>query len=242
MGLSQIRERLRVNPKLFYAGDVTFNNVDLDGVPTGGYSVQTVDIIVAPKKPLFDPKKLNKFMRRLLPEMPPYMSDGARYNGGTYGLSLGRMTYQEHLGTWTFKADQTVTVENEDELKDSGLTVGDATITKAEDLSRRIWVRVYPDPVSATIVHGNLASTAQRLEGKRDGTPEEPLMQFWINPLELIILSKSQEENPKKVARVLERAAEEYGVTELAKLVNPTQNVDMALDMAASEIMRQVAA
>lgn len=156
--LRHVREGLQTNRGVYFAGEILHSNY-------GSGWLEAVDIIVAPVKPIYDASKLNKFMDSLIPEIPRSARDEAYKISEGSDFSLGRLYFDETIGTTRKEIKITTTTVEPEALKRAGVSIGESHETKDEQLQRRIWVRVYPDVNSAQLV-------AEYEQGVKEGTVE----------------------------------------------------------------------
>jgi hypothetical protein len=124
--LQSIRRQLSQNPQVVVGGEVTDPN-------PGGYFRETIDMFVAPAKPIFNHQKLSLFMHGLIKGIPPTTVDEIEGNGEG-GMRVGTLYYDEPI---------------DPEFSQRGL--------------RRTWVRVYPKSNIARFVAEYQQSGAQGL-------------------------------------------------------------------------------
>lgn len=105
--LDSIRRQLAQNREVVVGGEV------IDPNP-GGYFGETVDMFVAPARPIFNPRKLSVFMHGLIKNIETTSVDEISDNGEG-GMSVGTLYYDEQI---------------DPNFSQRGL--------------RRTWVRVYP--------------------------------------------------------------------------------------------------
>lgn len=143
--LQQVKEGLQADQRVYFAGEILH-------FPGDNVWLETVDIIVAPVKPIYDPEKLNQFMDSLVPDIPRLARDGARKRDEKSDFSLGSLYFDETLGETTREILITTTAIEPEALKRAGVPIGESRKTERESLRRRTWVRVYPDANSAQII------------------------------------------------------------------------------------------
>lgn len=169
--LQQVRERLRADERVYYAGEII----------RSPYSIawaEAVNIIVAPIKPTYNPDELNQFMDSLVPDLPRTSKDEARKYNKLADFQLGRLYFDEVLGTTEKEIKSTTTAVEPEALEKAGISLGVSHKTVEELHRRRTWVRVYPDANSAQLI-------ADYEQGIEDGSvePNDTLdhMQHWFS-------------------------------------------------------------
>ncbi|MBI3954475.1 hypothetical protein HY333_00355 [Candidatus Collierbacteria bacterium] len=179
-----VREQILANPAVFYAGEV----VKFDGL--GGWA-QTIDMIVSPVKPIFDVKKLNEFMYGLVDVKPTQYDDA--YPKQEDGIHLGRLYFDEPIGRRRTEATTFVTPVEADTLQQAGITIGETNRTHEEDIMRRTWLRLYPDPLSAQTIF-------EYEQGVTNGTIEPNstfnYLQHWIDGEQVRRMRENKGYNP----------------------------------------------
>ena len=180
-----VREQILANPGVFYAGEVMKYN------DMGGWT-QTVDMIVAPVKPIFDVEKLNRFMDGLVEGVPTSARDAAHPQGDG-GIHLGKLYYDESIGRRRTETTTFVTPVEAEALQNAGITIGETHNTREEDLQRRTWLRVYPDTLSAQTIF-------DYEQGVMNGTVEPnstfSYLQHWIEGEQIRRMKENQGYNP----------------------------------------------
>lgn len=170
--LERVREGLQSDKRVFIGGEIIHSN-------SGMGWLETVDIIVAPIKPIYDPKKLNLFMDELVPNLTRSAKDEASHRDKTSNFELGKLYFDETLGIVKREIKITTTAIEPTALERSGVQIGESHKTEEERLKRRTWVRVYPDATSAQIV-------AEYEKGIAEGTIEPDskfdYLQHWFSP------------------------------------------------------------
>lgn len=144
-----VREQLHSNPQLFYAGEVFKHPPAGSGI---GYWTETVGIVVAPIKPIFDIKRLNDFMDGLIVGVETSARDAATPQDDEGGIHLGRLYYDEPIGTRKQEITTLVISVDSEALQRAGVAIGESHRTVDEEIRRRTWVRVYPDTLSAQTI------------------------------------------------------------------------------------------
>lgn len=169
--LERIREGLQTDESVYFAGEIVHPNY-------GGYWLEAVDVIVAPKEPIFNADKLNDFMDDLVPDLPRSARDEARKHDKESDFALGKLYFDEVIGETTREIEVTTTAVDTEALQRSGVNIGKSHETKVQQLQRRTWVRVYPSAEAAQIV-------AEYEKGIADGTVEPNqefgYMQHWFS-------------------------------------------------------------
>lgn len=141
----QVKEGLLTDPKVFFAGEILHS-------PYGTGWIEAVDIIVSPTNPIYDADRLNEFMDHLLPELPRSSRDAARKHDKESDFQLGKLYFDETLGTIKREIRITTTTVEPKVLERAGVQIGESYEMEKELLRRRTWVRVYPDTTSAQLV------------------------------------------------------------------------------------------
>jgi len=179
--LEKVREGLHSDRSVFFAGEIIHPN-------HGAGWLEAVDIIVSPVKPIYDPEKLNDFMDSLVPHLPRSAKDDARHYDEKSDFQLGRLYFDESLGSTRREIKIITTAVEPEALVRSGVQIGESHKTEDESLNRRTWVRVYPDTYSAQIV-------ADYEKGVAEGTVEPDskfsYMQHWFSSEQLKALKKA---------------------------------------------------
>lgn len=103
--------------------------------------VQTVDYIVVPKQGLYTANELQEFMRRLVPDLKPYMKDEFRPYEKFF--ELGKLCFEEKFGEE--QVTRICTITDEPLADKIGFVEGKRTIEETRDYLRRIWVKPFPD-------------------------------------------------------------------------------------------------
>lgn len=191
-----VREQLQANSRLFYAGEI-FNHPPAG--PGLGYWIETVDIIVAPVNSIFDIKKLNEFMDGLI-DVESSSRDAARQRSDG-GIELGKLYYDESIGTRKQEIKNLVTAVDPEALQRAGITIGETHRTVDEEIRRRTWVRVYPDTLSAQTI-------CEYEQGVMNGTVEPNstfnYLQHWIDGEQVRRMRENQGYNPfSRIAGIL---------------------------------------
>ena len=88
--LQQVREGLQTDKRVYFAGEILHSPYD------SGW-LEAVDTIVAPVKPIYDPKKLNQFMDSLVFDIPRSARDEASKHDKKSDFRLGRLYFDETL-------------------------------------------------------------------------------------------------------------------------------------------------
>ena len=156
-----VREKLQANSEVFVAGEIHEYDARAQGFSS---FTETVDIIISPVKPLFDVDELNTFMDSLFDEKEVSSRDAAR----TYqedGMELGKLYFNEVIGSVRTESVITVETTEPETLQRAGRETGKFERVIEDDLRRRTWVRVYPDPISASVM-------AEYLQGESDGSAD----------------------------------------------------------------------
>ena len=156
--LEKVKEGLRSDKRVFFAGEIIHRNYGADWL-------ETVEIIVSPVEPIYDPNKLNDFMDSLAPDLPRSARDAARHSDEKSDFQLGKLYFDESLGSTRREIKIITTAIEQEALVRSGVQIGESHETEEQNLNRRTWVRVYPDTSSAQIV-------ADYEKGVAEGTVE----------------------------------------------------------------------
>lgn len=143
--LQQIREGLQSDQRVYFAGEILHS-------PYGAGWLEAVDIIVAPVKTIYDPNRLNQFMDNLVPDIPRSARDKAIKYDNKSDFQLGKLYFDETLGTTKKEIKITTTTVEPQALDRAGVHIGESHHTEEKPLKRRTWVRVYPDVNSAQII------------------------------------------------------------------------------------------
>ncbi len=172
--LERVREGLKADKRVFYAGEILHS-------PAGSWT-ETVDIITAPVKPIYDSDKLNELMNSMVMDIPRSAKDEGRHYSEDSDMTVGRLYFDEVLGTETKEIKTTIIAVEPEALLRAGIQIGESHKTRTEELKRRTWVRVYPDATVATLV-------AQYEQGVKNGTivPDSTFsyLEHWISPDQL---------------------------------------------------------
>lgn len=155
-------DSLRANPDVVVVGGHEINYLQTGQWPSpNGYWSRTLDIYTHPVEPIYKDDELNDFMFGLVPELEPTCSD--RFHGWDRGLRLGKLYYDESIGTAALSA--TVQLKEGLSVVRSGLLAPDWTAKQTKKLEQRTWVRVFPDA-------GHLADAAEGWNEYRIPTSE----------------------------------------------------------------------
>lgn len=163
--LSIVIAELKANPDVFYAGKIS-KNLGVKPIPVNGdFSKEwseTVDIIVSPRTPIFDTGGLNGFMDRLnrpivrrlsklFANVKPIWKDSA-YTERNGRIHIGRLYYDEPFARIQTHSQRTVTSFDPEATARLEMLTGTSEEDSDEQVWRRIWVRVYPEPMVARIL------------------------------------------------------------------------------------------
>lgn len=160
--LAVIEEALAQNPRFeVVARFEKHGNTD--------WMAHSVEILVARKEVTFNPNVLQQELEQLIPiestaQDPFWPRDGKAADG----YSLGTLTFDEVLGTR--REDITTTVESYDDasLEKSGIKkAGTTNEVLTHDITRRIWVRLYPSIEIAEAVADALKAQEEGQEDQR---------------------------------------------------------------------------
>lgn len=113
-----------------------------------GYWTETVNIVVAPKKGVYDADKLQELMLQLTPSTGCTSKDDFRESETT--LSFGRLYFDESIGVEKRYLRRELVLTDEDLLKKEfeGFVDGKRVMEEGDDniaIMRRTWVRLYPN-------------------------------------------------------------------------------------------------
>lgn len=195
--LNIVREQLQANTDVYFAGEVHHYH---NGAPEYGYWTETVDIIVSPIKPEFNPDKLNVFMNNLIVGLKNSAKDEARNNGGD-GINLGRLYFDESIGTIHKTTITTITTTEPDTIKKADRVVGKSEEVWEGNMQRRTWVRVYPEPISAKTVYDYESGVAN---GDITQDSSYGYAQHWLTGEQIRKLKDQYSKNPiKKITAFL---------------------------------------
>ncbi len=149
--MQTVVDSLRSNPDVVVVGGHEVNYLSSGEWPSpSGYWSRTLDIYTHPVKPLYRADDLNDFMFDLVPELEPTTSD--KFYDGTGELSLGKLYYDEVIGTAALSA--TVWLNEDISIVRNRILTPEWRTTRSIDLRQRTWVRVFPDA-------GHLANAAE---------------------------------------------------------------------------------
>ena len=143
--LSQVRDQLLANKDVFLADEISSSD-------DSGWWTETVSIIIAPKKPIYDPDKLNSFMKEIIVGIKPSSIDLARQYNKNERFDLGKLYFDEGLGVSETQMFTKVTVYEKEALEKAGIVEGESRESAKKVFQRRTWVRVYPDAAIAALV------------------------------------------------------------------------------------------
>jgi len=179
--LDQVKEQLSKRKDIYVAGEITLSNA-------GGGWTETVSIVVAPKKPIYDFKKLNAFMDGLITGIKTSARDNATdYMGG--GIHFGMLYFDEKLGASESEVITKIIAYEPEALLRAGIKIGESRKIGQNRLERRTWVRPYPDVEVAKLV-------ADYEMGLKEGTIEynDTLnhLHNWINPEQMRLLKANK--------------------------------------------------
>src|SRR5260221_6109096 len=130
--LTQILEGLNSREDLFIATVVRNPN-------SGSGWSETIDVIVAPKNPIYDPDGLNGFMKSLVPEVKPTSIDLSTHYDEKSDFSLGKLYFDEELAKVQVQIKKTTIITTCDETEFLGITEGTVEESKEQILKRRTW-------------------------------------------------------------------------------------------------------
>ncbi len=106
-----------------------------------GYWSHKVDFIVAPNRGIYTETMLQSCMESLIPGLRPTSVD--RFRMWDTSMDFGKLYFDEELGTETIRHELTLT--ESDFLPPGALDNGKAVYEETRKISRRTWVRLYPD-------------------------------------------------------------------------------------------------
>jgi len=181
--LATVKEELQRNPGLFYAGEIF-------KYPGRGYWTETVDIIIAPNKPILDADRLDEFMHGLIKKVRPSQVDNVKQHNTDSDFILGKLHFDEKIGERNDETTTTITAVDPEALQRAKINIGKSQETVKRDIERKTWVRVYPDPSSAKIVHDYELGVNQ---GTVKPNPTFDYLQHWIEPDQLREMKANQE-------------------------------------------------
>ncbi len=147
--LKVIRASLQARPDLYMppAGGEVVERQDFSGV-----FHQVVDIIVAPRVPVFDPDELNAFMDGLVEDIEPdFRRPAEMWERGDFGL--GVLLYDEVLAKKKEETKTTIETEDPELLEGTGIRTGVFNSEINQKWTRQTRLRVYPDPISAFLIY-----------------------------------------------------------------------------------------
>ena len=149
--LAAVREQLQANPNVVVIGELS-TYYELHGL-TDRAGLESVDIIVAPVKPLFEAAQLNAFMSGLFTDDVQWPGTGETraYDDGK-GLRLGHITLEEQIASIRRTTSTVIESKDSETIQRAGLVVGESRVEEQGTLMRGIHVRVYPDQSTATDV------------------------------------------------------------------------------------------
>ena len=120
----------------------------LEGYSTLDVIGNSMRILVAPKTPILDAKKLQREMMRLLPFNPTMMDE---FSGSEMGIRIGKL-YFDKIGVRKVFTPRVVVHQFGSEPE----TAKTFTRTEEERIIRRVWVVLYPSVEIAEKVLGNI--------------------------------------------------------------------------------------
>lgn len=142
--LSELKKDLYANQGIVVV-DISINR---NGV--GSYHEtrwEAVDIIVAPKKGVYEVDKLQALMEQLTPSVKCSYSDS--FSEGSHSMSFGRLYFDETIGTEKQHLRREITLTDEDFLSRGleGFVDGKRIVEEEKNvtLQRRTWVSLYPN-------------------------------------------------------------------------------------------------
>lgn len=142
--LNAVKRDLFVNPSVEVV-DIKVQNY----LPyANGYWTETVNIVVAPKKGIYEADKLQELMMQLTPSTECTCKDDFRESETT--LSFGKLYFDEDIGVEKKYLRRDLILTDEDLLKKNfeGFVDGKRVIEEGNDnlaIRRRTWVRLYPN-------------------------------------------------------------------------------------------------
>jgi hypothetical protein len=196
--IALVREQLLGNPSLHFAGEIHHFNPT---APESGYWTETVDIIVAPKKPQFDLAGLNDFMDGLITGVELSARDEA-YAQSDDGIHLGKLYYDETIGSMKKTTITVIDTTEPDTIQHAGRVVGETQTERTDKIQRRTWVRVYPDAISADTVYDYENGMAN---GTVEPNADHQYAQHWLNGEQVRHLRAQYSHNPVAMAKSLLR-------------------------------------
>lgn len=114
-----------------------------------GYWSETVDIVVAPKRGIYNGKELNHLLNRLTKANWTSRDEFNEIGPNTASMSFGKLYFDENIGLENAYIRRDIALTEEDLLaKDfKGFQEGKLTIEEKKKipLTRRTWLRLYPN-------------------------------------------------------------------------------------------------
>lgn len=134
-----------VRKALFSNADITVIDIKTENYlpyDHNGWS-ETISIVVAPKKGIYDPGKLQELMLQLIQGLEPTCKDDFHSCGKD--IRFGRLYFDETIGEEKIHRE-VVIADNDLLLKPlDGFTEGKCVTDETHELRRRTWVRLYPN-------------------------------------------------------------------------------------------------
>lgn len=142
--LSEVKKDLYANK------NIAVVDISIDRSGAGSYFEkrwETVDIVVAPKKGIYEADKLQALMEQLTPSVR--CSDSDSFSEGSHAMSFGKLYFDEVIGTEKRNIHREIILTDEDFLSKGleGFVDGKRIIKEEKTvmLERRTWVRLYPN-------------------------------------------------------------------------------------------------
>jgi hypothetical protein len=142
----------QVKEDLFARQDIVIVDIQTETWPLplsglGGWN-ETFDLIIAPKKGIYDAEGLENFMLGLT-TVQPTSSDS--FYSSPHNLSFGKLYFDEEIGRVTLVGEETLTIVDEnyasriaEQIKQE-YAEGKRKIEAVKKLHRRTWVCLYPN-------------------------------------------------------------------------------------------------
>ena len=158
-----LQEQIAANPGAEFIGEIQEKNTL--GRPG------TLEMLVAPASPLYDPDQLNEFMDGLVNSEPSKRFPAAISGSNKGRVVLGKLCFDEVVGRRNISTTTHVEAIDRQLLEELGISEGVVSEESVANISKRIWLRVYP---SAQLARTVLSYETERADGH--GHPRDPEM------------------------------------------------------------------
>lgn len=122
-------------------------NAELVGEIHGRHSLThpaSMELLVAPTTPLYDPESLNLFMDGLVTLGPARRHPSEPHQAKKDYVVLGKLCFDEVVGSKKVQTTTHTRAIDPRILEELGIEEGEKIDEQVTDITRRIWLRVYP--------------------------------------------------------------------------------------------------